>query len=45
MGKDFTTKGTGKGKMPQGGESNKQERKNLINKKDNPVAKRAGGKY
>jgi|TARA_R100001377_G_scaffold43348_1_gene24497 hypothetical protein len=43
MGKDFTTKGTGKGKMPQGGESNKQERKNLI--KDNPVAKKASAKY
>ena len=43
MGKDFTTKGIGKGKMPQGGESNKQERKNLT--KDNPVAKEASGKY
>ena len=42
---DFTKHGTGQGKMSQGGESNKQERKNLINKKDNPVAKRAGGKY
>jgi|TARA_B110000908_G_C9995663_1_gene331782 hypothetical protein len=43
MGKDFTTKGTGKGKMPQGGESNKQESKNLT--KDNPVPKKASGKY
>ena len=34
---------TPKGKIPQGGESNKQERKNLI--KDNPVAKKASGKY
>jgi|TARA_B110000858_G_scaffold186228_1_gene229175 hypothetical protein len=43
MGKDFTTKGTGKGKMPQGGESAKQERKNLT--EDNPIAKKASGKY
>tara|TARA_R110000744_G_scaffold295664_1_gene405696 strand:- start:35 stop:166 length:132 start_codon:yes stop_codon:yes gene_type:complete len=43
MGKNFTTKGTGKGKMSQGGESNKQERKNLVN--DNPVAKKASSKY
>ena len=43
MGKDFTTKGTGKGKMPQGGESAKQERKNLT--KDNPIAKKASAKY
>jgi hypothetical protein len=43
MGKDFTTKGIGKGKMPQGGESVKQERKNLT--KDNPIAKKASSKY
>ena len=42
MGKYFTTKGTGKGKMPQGGESTKQERKNLTT--DNPVAKEASAK-
>ena len=42
MGQDFTTKGIGKGKMPQGGESATQERKDL--KKDNPIAKKASNK-
>jgi len=43
MGKDFTTKGIGTGKMPQGGESVKQERKDL--KKDNTIDRKASGKY
>ena len=42
MGKDFTTKGTGQGKVPQGGESANQESKNLT--KDNPIAKKASNK-
>jgi hypothetical protein len=43
MGKDFTTKGIGKGKMPQGGESVKQERKDL--KKNNTIDRKASSKY
>ena len=43
MGKDFKTKGIGKGKMPQGGESATQERKDL--KKDNTIDRKASGKY